>query len=89
MVVFDGNPFIDLTKQKAKQSLVYYDLMMWSLKDYSLQYLTDNKTQIKSLFEELCNDINFTKTLSGGLQQKSSINRRRTIWTEKLSTLNG
>jgi hypothetical protein len=89
MIVFDGNPFIDLTKQKAKQSLVYYDLIMWSLKDYSLQYLTENKIQIKSLFEELCNDINFTKTLSGGLQQKSSINRRRTIWTEKLSTLNG
>lgn len=89
MIVFDGNPFIDLTKIKAKQSLVYYDLLMWSLKDHSLEYLNENKPSIKALFEELCNDISFTKTLSGGLQQKSSINKRRTIWTEKLSTLNG
>jgi len=89
MIVFDGNPFIDLTKMKAKQSLVYYDLLMWSLKDFSLEYLNENKQSIKALFEELCNDISFTKTLSGGLQQKSSINKRRTIWTEKLSTLNG
>nr|WP_315258406.1 DUF262 domain-containing protein [uncultured Flavobacterium sp.] len=89
MIVFDGNPFIDLTKMKAKQSLVYYDLLMWSLKDYPLEYLNENKPSIKALFEDLCNDISFTKTLSGGLQQKSSINKRRTIWTEKLSTLNG
>lgn len=89
MIVFDGNPFIDLTKSKAKQSLVHYDLLMWSLKDYSLDFLKEKKLQIQKLFQELCNDINFTKTLSGGLQQKTSINKRRAIWIEKLSTLNG
>jgi len=89
MIVFDNNPFIDLTKGKPKQSLVYYDLLMWSFKDYELEYLNTNKDSIKDLFKQLCNDEKFTKTLSGGLQQKSSILKRRTVWTEKLSTLNG
>lgn len=89
MVVFDNNPFIDLTKAKPKQSLVYYDLLMWSFKDYDLEYLTVNKVEIQDLFRQLCNDGKFTKTLSGGLQQKSSILKRRTVWNEKLSTLNG
>lgn len=89
MVVFDNNPFIDLTKTKAKQSLVYYDLLMWSFKDYEMGFLTNHKPQIQNLFQQLCNDEVFIKTLSGGLQLKSSILRRRNIWTEKLSTLNG
>src|SRR5690606_24447669 len=64
MVVFDNNPFIDLTKTKAKQSLVYYDLLMWSFKDYEMEFLTNNKPQIQNLFQQLCNDEAFIKTLS-------------------------
>ena len=89
LFVFDNNPFVDTTKQKQRQSLVYYDLLMWSFRSQSQEFLTNNKQRIVEKFNELCNDIRFTKTLSGGLQLKSSILRRRALWSDKLSTING
>ena len=88
-LVFGDKLFIDPNKQKQRQSLVYYDLLMWSFKDYPEDFLTTHKKQIQSLFNELCRDEDFMKTLSGGLQQKTSILRRRHLWSEKLSTING
>jgi len=89
LAVFDDNPFVDTTKQKQRQSLVYYDLLMWSFRNLSEEFLVEKKASIVEKFKELCNDVNFTKTLSGGLQQKGSILRRRSLWNEKLSTING
>lgn len=89
LFVFDNNPFVDTTKQKQRQSLVYYDLIMWSFRNRTQEFLTANKPAIVAKFNELCNDVSFTKTLSGGLQLKSSILKRRAIWTEKLASLNG
>jgi len=89
MFVFDNNPFADTAKSKVRQSLVYYDLIMWSFKDITLEYLTEKKTEIVEAFKELCVDENFIKTLSGGLQLKSSILRRRKIWSKKLELIHG
>ena len=89
LFVFDNNPFVDITKTKQRQSLVYYDLLMWSFKSHSFEFLTQHKPEILSRFNELCNDPTFTKSLSGGLQSKYSILIRRKLWTEKLETLNG
>ena len=85
LVVFDYNPFVDTTKQR--QSLVYYDLLMWSFRTKTEEYLVDNKAAIVNKFNELCNDSNFTKTLSGGIQLKSSILKRRALWVGKLDTI--
>jgi hypothetical protein len=89
MTVFDNNPFVDLTKDKPKQSLVYYDLLMWSFNTFSDEYATAQKPLIVAKFKELCLDERFIRTLSGGLQKKSSILKRRELWLEKLDAING
>lgn len=89
LFVFGNDVFSDTTKSKQKQSLVYYDLLMWSFRDLSQEFITANKNKIKNLFQELCNDQNFRKSLSGGLQSKSSILKRRELWLQKLSKING
>lgn len=87
--VFDNNPFVDLTKDKQRQSLVHYDLLMWSFRALTDEYTTANKTQLVEKFKELCQDDRFVRTLSGGLQKKSSILKRRELWLEKLAEING
>lgn len=89
LFVFDDNPFVDVTKTKQRQSLVYYDLLMWSFKNRTITFLTEHKASILRMFNELCNEPVFTKSLSGGLQSKYSILIRRELWTNKLDTLNG
>ena len=69
--------------------MVYYDLLMWSFQQYSKKLLIDNKETIKEHFIELCNMGDFQKTLSGGLQNKGAILKRRQLWTDKLSGING
>ena len=89
MTVFDNNPFTDTTKEKPRQSLVYYDLLMWSFRTINNDFISNNKTQIVGKFKELCQDENFEKTISGGLQRKGSILRRRELWQNKLNDING
>ena len=89
MSVFDNNPFVDLTKEKPKQSLVHYDLLMWSFKSLTDEFTIANKLLIAEKFRNLCTDDRFVRTLSGGLQKKSSILKRRELWLEKLATING
>lgn len=89
LFVFEGNPFVDTSKEKPRQSLIYYDLLMWSFRDRSMDYLGRNRVEIAQKFIELCNDVEFRKTLSGGLQKKSAILKRRELWTNKLNSING
>ncbi|MDR6568200.1 DUF262 domain-containing protein [Chitinophaga ginsengisegetis] len=86
LMVFNDNPFVDTTKAKHRQSLVHYDLLMWSFKGYSLPFLKKHKNAIVKKFLELCNNESFIKTLSGGLQMKGSILKRRDIWAKKTKT---
>jgi len=88
-LVFDDNVFVDTTKERTRESMVYYDLLMWSFQQYSKKLLVTNKEIIKKYFMDLCNMEDFQKTLSGGLQNKGSILTRRRLWTDKLSGLNG
>lgn len=87
--VFQESPFINTAKDKKRQGLVYYDLLMWDFRNRTHDFLNNNKQIIKVKFNELCEDPNFNKTLSGGLQSKSSILKRRHLWTEKMETVNG
>lgn len=89
LIVFNNNPFVDVTKTKQRQSLVYYDLLMWSFKHHSEEFLIEHKESILQKFDELCNEEVFTKSLSGGLQSKYSILIRRKLWAEQLEKLNG
>lgn len=89
LFVFDNNPFVNTAKEKQRQGLVYYDLLMWDLRNRTMEFLIANKEAIVLKFNELCLDRNFDKTLSGGLQSKSAILRRRSLWREKINTING
>jgi len=88
--VFGDTVFSDTTKQRSKQGLVYYDLLMPTVGVLE-QIVIDSKTpNIQSAFRELCKSNAFRKTLSGGLQNKTSILRRRMQWRELLeNAING
>jgi uncharacterized protein with ParB-like and HNH nuclease domain len=84
LLVFGDDAFIDTSKDRARQSMVYYDLLMYSLGRVTEAFAKKNKAKIKSAFTELCSSTNFQKTLSSGLQNKSSILKRREIWQKLL-----
>jgi hypothetical protein len=79
--------FMNITNERPKQSLVFYDLLMWSFKDYNLQNLNSKKEQIIGKFIELCKLDEFKKTLSGGTQNKGAILKRRELWSEMINEL--
>lgn len=81
-------PFVDTTLEKPRQSVAYYDLIMYSFKDLSDDFIDNKKADLIQIFEELCGIVEFQKTLAGGLQQKTSIVKRRTLWKEKLNEIN-
>lgn len=82
--VFGDDAFVDTSKDRARQSMVYFDLLMSSLGSLPKKQVSKNKKKIKKAFSDLCASPEFQKTLSGGLQNKSSIERRRVIWGELL-----
>lgn len=84
VTVFGKDVFTDTSKERPKQSMVYYDLLMPSLGMMSQKYVASNKKKIKTAFDALCSSAQFQKTLSGGLQNKSSILKRRDIWKRLL-----
>lgn len=86
--VFGEQSFINTSKQKGKQSIVYYDLLMWSFSKKQQSFITQNKEKIKQKFDDLCQMDEFQKTLSGGLQSKNSILKRRQLWEDKLREIN-
>jgi uncharacterized protein with ParB-like and HNH nuclease domain len=85
ITVFKGNAFKDMSKTRTKQSMVYYDLLMHSLGGISETVVKKKRQNIQNAFDELCSSQAFQKTLSGGLQNKSSIIKRRGIWDRILT----
>ena len=81
-------PFVDTTLGKPRQSVAYYDLIMHSFKNLTDEFIDSNKDALIEKFEELCVIPEFQKTLSGGLQQKSSIIKRRELWKGKIEEIN-
>ena len=82
-------PFVDTTLEKPRQSIAYYDLLMWSFSSLPADFVNNNKLLLNTKFQELCNLDEFKKTMAGGLQQKSSILTRRKLWIEKITEING
>jgi Protein of unknown function DUF262 len=84
ITVFDKDAFRDTSKKTSRQSMVYYDLLMPSLGEMTEAKVKASKPKIKAAFTALCKSEAFQKTLSGGLQNKSSILKRREIWKSLL-----
>lgn len=80
LMVFQEDVFIDTTKRRRRQSIVFYDLLMHSFSSLTNELVEKKKDAIKKAFTRLCQSPDFQRTLSGGLQNKSSIIRRRELW---------
>lgn len=78
--MFDGKPFVDTEGERQRQGLVYYDLLMPTVGLLEQSVVLDNVDKIKLAYTELCNNQEFQRSLSGGLQKKSSILKRRNLW---------
>ena len=84
ITVFQDDVFIDPTKKRRRQSIVFYDLLMNSFSRLSNELVEEKKHAIKDAFTRLCQSQEFQRSLSGGLQNKSSIVRRRELWNSLL-----
>lgn len=83
-LIFEENVFMDTNKQRKRQSMVYYDLLMYSFSKIEKKKLEAHKQEVKTAFTKLCKDKEFQKSLSGGLQNKASILKRRALWEKSL-----
>ncbi len=87
--IFGASVFKDTTKSRPKQSIVHYDLLMHSFNGVTESIIKGKEQAITKAFEALCGDSGFQATLSGGIQNKASILRRRELWSKKLSPILG
>lgn len=85
--VFGDSAFADTTKDKPRQSIVHYDLLMNSMIGYSKLQIKGKEEKIKKAFEKLCKNSDFQRTLSGGIQNKVSILKRRELWGKLLNPI--
>ncbi|WP_082968810.1 DUF262 domain-containing protein [Perlucidibaca aquatica] len=85
--VFGETVFADTTKNKPRQSIVHYDLLMNSLSKYKKTQIKGKEAKIQEAFRELCKKPEFQKTLSGGIQNKISILKRRELWEKILKPI--
>lgn len=72
--------FTDISKQRKHRSVVLYDMLMWSMSRIDATVIESNKQELLEKFEELCSSDEFKKTIAGGSQMKTQIEKRRTLW---------
>ncbi len=84
-LVFGEELFIDPSRERKRQGMVHYDLLMSTIGLLPSEVIQNKRLEIKNAYQELCASDNFRRTLSGGLQKKSSILRRRTLWEPLLN----
>lgn len=90
LIVFNQDEiFSDISKERRRQGVVYYDLLMNSLGKLDHSTLRDNRETIREAFIELCQSEAFRKSTAGGLQRKSAIHRRNSDWSAKLAGVIG
>lgn len=78
--VFEDSLFTDVTRDRPKQGMVHYDLLMVTVGLLDKQVVLDKKAEILNAYKILCASDEFRRSLSGGLQKKTSILRRRNLW---------
>jgi len=80
--VFGDEVFTNPSKDRKRQGLVYYDLLMPTVGLLDKEIVTRKANQIKQAYDELCSSEEFKKAISGGLQKKVSILKRRNLWSK-------
>lgn len=87
--IFGDSIFTDTTKERPKQSIVHYDLLMNSMTGIAKSKVKGKEAKIQQAFEKLCKNADFQRTLSGGIQNKTSILKRRELWRKLLKPIIG
>lgn len=88
--VFGDDVFVNPTVERKRKGLVHYDLVMTTVGELDPEVAKANAQNIRDAYSRLCNSEEFKRTLSGGLQNKGSIQRRKSQWSELLEgALNG
>src|SRR5690606_30114581 len=82
--VFGDDVFVNPTADRKRKGLVHYDLVMTTVGELDRDLVIAKKDEIKQAYANLCASENFQRTLSGGLQNKGAIVRRRLAWDQLL-----
>lgn len=82
--IFGDDAFTNPTVRRKRKGLVHYDILMPTIGKLSNDVIDDKASEICRAWEELCSSSEYKKTLSGGLQNKSSVIKRRDSWTKLL-----
>jgi hypothetical protein len=85
LIFNDEEIFSDISSDRKRQGLVYYDLLMGSLGDLKKSQLKSHRDEIRRAFMELCTSEEFSRLTAGGLQRRRSVARRNELWREKLT----
>lgn len=84
-IIFDKDEiFTDISRDRKRQGVVYYDLLMGSLGAIAPSILQAKREEIRKAFSDLCSSSDFRRLTAGGLQRKTSIARRNKLWGDKL-----
>lgn len=90
MEIFNDDVFVNPTVERKRKGLVHYDLVMTTVGEIDIHIARAKAAEIRQAYATLCSSDEFKRTLSGGLQNKGSIQRRRTQWNTLLQgTLDG
>jgi hypothetical protein len=81
---FGEDVFTNPAAERRRKGLVHYDLLMPTVGLLDADQVVEKSGKIKIAYETLCHSDDFQKTLSGGLQNRTSIIRRRELWAELL-----
>ncbi|MBW5800976.1 DUF262 domain-containing protein [Halomonas elongata] len=82
--VFGDNVFTNPAAERKRKGLVHYDLLMPTVGRLDHNVAKEKKNDIKDAYLALCKSDDFKRTLSGGLQNRSSILRRKQSWSDLL-----
>lgn len=82
--VFGDDAFVNPLAEKRRKGLVHYDLVMTTVGELPDEIIEKYSSNIRTAYATLCGSIEFQKTLSGGLQEKSKTVKRRAKWNELL-----
>lgn len=85
--VFGEDVFVNPIADRRRKGLVHYDLIMTTVGELDRETAIQKRDEIKQAYADLCASENFQRTLSGGLQNKGAIIRRRAEWSQLLQAV--
>lgn len=82
--IFGEDVFTNPTVKRKRKGLVHYDILMPTIGKLSDNIVDEKAADIRRGYHDLCSSTEFKKTLSGGLQNRGSVNKRRESWVKIL-----